>query len=1015
MAIKKKKSYRLGFLGFMAILCYCLSAVIGLVWISVGVVFVQGGFDEKNIHPTALYFEYPDLTYANNGTHKDECLRITGITQEIKDDMIENAEESLKPILEKNVVVDRKFVVKCNSEEVNILSVNLSSSDPTIATVPRTAEIGKEISITPTKINGINKGGFVEITAWTSQGVYVSETLKVLVDVPIQDVSLSLSDDFDSEIIEYSDELEPGLQDLVGERVYYMYENDSTTINFAVSPQKALNPTLNAGSNFNAHIRANKGYEFDFDESYDKSSNAVELNSQTGNIKVNAQGVYKIWFKIFKTYDDQIYINDYEFEYEGIDEQIPESDLYGRYEYAYLNICVMPIVLVDIQTNNSNDNPIRINLFDSIEVNYNNLAIKLYSNRNETEYFSSAMDMLVLESSNSEIVTVEKVGAGRWNLTALNSGNVYFTLYHQFYPEIICELDDVEIKLVEISDIIFEGTSKYSSASEYNDMVKLEMNKNETDDEVEIIFADEWSFANSINIISIDPNLPTSYSTYKVFAIGSYIDGNFDAFNLNNEQGNPIINTSTFYAGIGYQIDADYIQAVSRGEIDIVACVIRTDINGHPIMIDVEEEDEFGNPQIVSTYDVVARSNALTVRVVELLRTLSASIDVYSDEDVVIEKVDIESTSTIIVENSSSVSISLIPNSLGAIIDATNYGLLRLVCDESDVYPNLDGTDLSLTFEINDLGVGEYQTRTVSIQIFTYSYETIITLNFKVFDVPMESIKLNINMEKNETDGKYHIVGEPTYTNDKNDNTIIKTLSFAWGQWQQDDTIFNTMSLLEPTFTPVTIEKIIETLKEKEPQILPENLIIPKPLEVTNYGHTYISSDPNTLQVKNNQLLVKKIGVDEVTLTLMSTAKPDIFNTIELKFTIPSYDFNWTIVETTTINATNLTKDNYDDGNDIMGIKLDNLPIKLQVKKGSSDIGNILPGDSNKRVSIKFVEGDNFTKQNVSIKAIYDENDNYLGQYISSTQQFTGTIFIDAVIDCGNGLQITQTYEFTVV
>ena len=172
MAIKKSKSYKMGFLGFFTILCYCLCITIGIVWVSVGYVFASGGFDEKKIQPNTLFFEYDALPFEDQDKQRNDCLRISGITEEVKEAMIANADASERQYLEQNILVDRTFTVRCTPDDANVLEVDLKCSDTAIATVPATVNIGEPVVITPTLINGVNKGGFVEISAYASNRIY---------------------------------------------------------------------------------------------------------------------------------------------------------------------------------------------------------------------------------------------------------------------------------------------------------------------------------------------------------------------------------------------------------------------------------------------------------------------------------------------------------------------------------------------------------------------------------------------------------------------------------------------------------------------------------------------------------------------------------------------------------------------------------------------------------------------------------------------------------------------------
>ena len=109
------------------------------------------------------------------------------------------------------------------------------------------------------------------------------------------------------------------------ETVYYMYEGDQTTILNSINPSNALNPTTNAKSVFNSYLQDNKVVSYFLD---DPNGYGVDfqLNSQTGEIVANKAGIYKIWAKVLKTYDDEIYVNDYKFEYD-FETVIPQEKL----------------------------------------------------------------------------------------------------------------------------------------------------------------------------------------------------------------------------------------------------------------------------------------------------------------------------------------------------------------------------------------------------------------------------------------------------------------------------------------------------------------------------------------------------------------------------------------------------------------------------------------------------------------------------------------------------------------
>ena len=1022
MAIKKNKSYRVGFLGFFTIFCYCLCVTIGIVWASVGFAFATGQFDEEKIYPNSLYFEYDALPFEDVEKNRNDCLRITGITEEIKEEMIAQADQSEKVYLEQNILVDRPFIVRCTPEDATVLEVNLICSDPSIATVPETVNIGEPVIITPTLVNGVNKGGFIEIRASATNGTYSGASLKVLIDVPVNNLGLSLPSTFESEIVtivenppenppEEPGNEEPQAQSLyglesvpVGERVYYMYEGDETTLQNSISPTNAINPTLNSTNTFSSYLKDNKVISYFLDNPNGYGTN-FQLNSETGEITANKEGIYKIWAKVLKTYDDEIYVSDYKFEYD-FETVIPEEKLVGRYVYSYIYIEVKPIVLEKITVSNS---PININLFESVEISaINDLHVQLFSNRNETNYFASDINKLSLVSSDPNVLHIEKIsGTDSWRLTAVSEPiGLSLILSHPDYPDITYEIENISINIIEISKIELEGTGKQSISSTHNDMVEVNIQKTTEEGTEVIVVPGSWDFSQSVTITSSDPNNPVpTYSMYKIFATGVYNNDEYKDEEFVNEQGNAIITLGAFYKGIGCEVTNTmesgaytFVEALSRGTIRLYACIIKTDINGNPVDMDGE---------IITTesqsYVKIAESDPIDLTVKELLRTLTTKTNVTTlDEggNPSEEEVEIAQGSKVIVENGSKLDISLIPNSNGAIIDAIKYDLLKL--EHSDyLFPTITENNLSVSFEnaeLTNLG-SNYADETLSIQVYTGSkYEVLKTISFRVVEVPVSEIKINTNAEPDVEGGKYYtIIGNLDIV--KDNSGVVTELSTTWGKVVDYELV--AFELLEPTFTASDLDYGAE------------NPIVPKPLGVTNKGYEYRSLDTSILQTSedsNSTLIVKRIN-EEVRLQVISAYDDTVTDEITLKFTLPEQKFKWTELQGATITKSELEA----------GFKLNIEQIALEIATGVEVIGsdkntwikgNQMIGDSNS-IKFKISEKDN---ENLVMVDVLSTND-YYGYVAKFKDSFatTGTFIVTAYIETIDGLIFSKDYEFTII
>ena len=859
------------FLNAMTITAYCFCIIIFIIWASVAMAFALGYYTPKVIYAKSLLItmeENPNVTMVNNYP----VLRINGIT------------ESENP----NIKVDSTFIVNGGTEskldkdgnvieenKVTETKIKLTSSNSNVATVPAEANIGEPIEITVTKDeNGVNKGGFCFINVQNDKGLFMQYPLVVFVDVPVTDLDVASKD---MPIIEEE------VEGLGMVEKFMLYENEEADISTNFLPANSKDPShIDNLKVFNNFRRDAKVVTYALDPS--SPSGVVEIDYETGHIKALKAGEVKVIAKTLKTYDDIDFVNNYEQETPELGDYIPPELLEGRYTTKTFIIKVEPISLEAIEVDNR---LITLPLFETKEFSASDLGISLKASNGNNDYFASQLNDIVL-TSNAKELKIEKIG-NKWKFTVIQdpmSGlSVKVSLENN--QELDTELIAFEVTQDAVSNLLFEGTKKSSDNVQYNDMIEICIAKVE-----DTIQSNNTTFdwTDYVEIVPENGKDRTTYKEVKVFAVGTYHNNSeYKDNTFENEQGLEIVSLGkTTFSGFGREIrskdlkNPKIIEALARGNIVLRAYVIKTDIDGNPIDKDgnIIRFDSDGNVidtdnQVITTniptFVEIARSNEVTFKIIEKITELETYVNVHdeegkaSDEDTLIGTTSTSTSSKFLAVSSvSSHNIKLQANSKGALFDAfNNYSnnqmWIRVLNDDTD---NIDislnemsdeytrtyyiGLDIHCTSMKSD-----YVEKHIKIEYYTGNYnlspegyETLFTLRLYIVEVPVETIKMVVNVDASETIKNtdcYWIKGMLNYSaSQENGKQEVDKLSSKWGMLDNSNNM-EEIIIKQPEF----VAGSIGVLKELVEGV---NYLKPKQLTIANTGYAFTIHDKNNNQ-----------------------------------------------------------------------------------------------------------------------------------------------------------------------
>lgn len=856
---------------------YSFCFVIFIVWACIAMAFALGYYTPKTVYAEELSIdvvENPNVEMINGFP----VLRLNGITESDNE----------------NILVDSKFIVSggnkqefddegnpIEKEEITETKIKLTSSNIDVATVPAEANIGEPIEILVTKDeNGNNKGGFCYINVQNQQGLYMQKPLVVFVDIPVSGLETTSSD-----MQKITEEVEE-----IGEvEKFGIYEGEEADVTTSFLPAKSQDPThQDTLEEFNPYRKDAKVVQYQLDPN--SPGDVVELDAVTGHIKALKAGEVTIIVKTLKTYDDIDFVNDFDSGVTEWGDYIPPEYLEGRYALHSYIVKVNPVSLEAIEIDNR---ILSLPLFQTKSFTIDQLGISLKASNGSNDYFAEQLKDLVLTSGSPEL-KVEKRD-GKWELTVLQDPmhGLVINISLPSNPDLNAELSEFEVTQDAVKQLVFEGTSKTNENIDYNDLIEISITKN-GDQITSTNKTFDWT-----NLVEIIPELGKEKSTYtevKIFAIGAYhYNSEYRDAVFVNEQGSDIIELGeTLFTNFGREIRGEdlknpkIVEILARGNIVLKAYVIKTDIDGTPIdrngqKILLNNEgvpvDAEGNilTENIPTFVEAACSNEVTFRIVEKLTQLETYIDIEDENGSVIGENQLVATTLnagvkkfLAVNSISSQKIKLQSNSPGALFDAYNNHegttpWIRIVNNEPLIYKATikeDRKNDSQSYYI-DLDVHysnqttEYIVRTIKIEYYTgdtklYAdgYDPLLLLEIYIIEVPVEAIKMNVNIPANQNleieddDGNiknvsyYSLTGLLEYTSEsrtigEGESAVsrleAKNLSSKWGSW--NSTNIDELIISQPTF----VEGTVEVLKDLEEG---KDYLKPKPLKISNTGST---------------------------------------------------------------------------------------------------------------------------------------------------------------------------------
>ena len=854
------------FLNAMTITAYCFCVIIFIIWASIAMAFALGYYTPKVVYAKNLSInleENPNVTIVNN----HPVLRINGIT------------ESENP----NIKVDSTFIVNGGTEpkldedgnvidenKVTETKIKLTSSNINVATVPEEANIGEPIEITVTKDeNGVNKGGFCFINVQNDKGLFMQYPLVVFVDIPVTDLEVT-SDNMTT--------IEEEVEDLGLVEKFVLYEKEEADVSTKFLPENSKDPShLDTLSEFNKYRRDAKVVTYALDTN--SPTDIVEVDYETGHIKALKAGEVTIIVKTLRTYDDIDFVNNYDSGVTEWGDYIPEEFLEGRYTTKSFIVKVEPVTLEAIAIDNR---LITLPLFETKEFTVSDLGISLKASNGNNDYFASQLNDLIL-TSNSKELKIEKYG-NKWQFTVVQDpmAGLSVGVSLENNPDLDANITEFEVTQDAISNILFEGTKKSNENAQYNDMIEISITKNG-----DVISSNNNTFdwTNRVEIVPENGKSSTTYKEVKVFAVGTYHNNSEYKDQLfQNEQGLEIVSLgSTMFAGFGREIRGEdlknpkLVEALARGNIVLRAYVIKTDIDGNPIdkngeiiLFDSEGNAVDAENQVITTniptFVEIARSNEVTFKIIEKITDLETYVSPENAEGVVGEEQLIGTTSTstsskyLAVSSVSSHSVRLQANSTGALFDAFNNHTgndmwIRVQNDDTDTlgislneinegtsqtyYLNLDIHHLNPTKDYIEKNIKiEYYTGNTNIS--QDGYETLFTLRLYIVEVPVDSIKMMVNVDASETvetTDCYWVQGMLNYTVSQiNSKQEVTSLSSQWGMI--DNGVMSEIALKQPEFTAGSVAVLNGLIEGKD-------YLQPKPLVIANTAYTFSIHDAN--------------------------------------------------------------------------------------------------------------------------------------------------------------------------
>ena len=883
---------KLGTLNFFRILTWCLCFILFLVWTSVAYSFFTGAFNKKIIYPTSIYFE-------------QTALRINGIEESDNE----------------NVKVDKTFIVRCYPSDTTELEIELMTSNSGVATVPTTVNIGDEVTVTASKTNGVNNGGYCKITAKNSKGIFSTSPLYIFVDIPVDSIELDLTGV--NVLAPNEDEIELGAE-------YSIYASDSCNLETAFVVANSQNPSQIGGSViaygnttyfdiFNNLLDSDSSRFplsgttkiIDYEVTQNSDDAVIEFDSSSGEILALKEGIVTITATVLKTYTDILFVEDYEPPI-GWDDTPTDEEMVGRLVEASITIYVRPIELNSLEVTSYE---LSVGLFDEKTFTADELGLKLISNKGDADYFASLINNIQITSSDSSAITIEKVvGSQAWTFTINAQPSSGFTINASLADyDLSVDFENFSITSVAIESLDFYGTSKESENSTYNDFVELSIVKNSG----VVTTGASWNYNNYATITPVSGYISSTYTKVLVFAVGMYTEsGAYKKGVYVNDEGDSIIRLGDEYTDIGAQVistdNTTKVQALGHGTIVLRACVVKTNIDG--LAIDSSNNIITSSSQ---SYVIIVWSDEISVKVTELLNSnLKATILVESEDEegtVTETSQDLTSTSNIrmIVEHVNSLAFVLTPNSYGAMVDAYNNNWLSITSNDDIIESVLElkeeideeGGDTTKYWQLKviiaNLNDNEEQRDvTVSLKVLSQGqYQIILSLLFKVIQVPTASIAMQTSLNPDVEDGSYYsLLGKMSVVEDEND--LVTSMTCNWGKIENSQ--LNEFEILTPSFQADTIDINLET---------GFTALYPKILSATNQTFTIESLDETILEIEADGSSYTVIQLDKDVVIRVTSG--EVYNEITVNFSLPSVSFEWlNFQDVYTINSTTLSQSN---------------------------------------------------------------------------------------------------------
>lgn len=890
-------------LNAFTIVAYCFCCAILIVWIAIIAAFALGYYTPKTVYAEDLYIdnlgENSRLIEYKNGYY---VLRVNGIT------------ESDNP----NILVDSSFVVRgkttpiydddgniIDENEVTETKIKLRSSNPDVATVQAEGNIGEPIQITVTKDeNDVNKGGFCFIYVENEQNLMMSKPLVVFVDIPVTDLNIT-SEDMS---IETEDEIEK----------FILYQDETATLNTQFLPLNSQDPShIDNSTNFNAFRRDPKTVTYEIAE--DSPQDVISIDKY-GNITALKTGQVTVIAKTLATYDDIDFVENYEPEMPEYGDYIPPELLEGRYVIKQFVVEVKEVTLEAI---NIDGRQIDLTLFETSELSVSDLGISLKASNGNNDYFNNVLNELVLTTNSKGLEVKKDPKTNKWLFTVLQEPTIgqgfVVNVSAPQYPDVSAIIDNFTVLQNEIKELSFWGNSTMDENSEYNDLYEVNITKN--GDVISTSYNDyTWDWTNNVEILPMSGNDSTSYTTVKVFAVGAYHNNSdYKEEVFLNEQGEEIIQLgATFFEGFGREVrgadlsNPSVVQALARGNIILRAYVIKTDIDGNPIDRngDIILFDEDGNvvdasgqiiTENVPTFVEISRSGEVTFRVIEKLTSLSLYVEneKTGEEELFATTSTSTSSKFLAVSSYSYHQVRLEANSNGALFDAyNNYSnsgswirtlanddILGAEIVEEDVngvqtyYLNLDVRNLNQQSEaVNEEVKIQYYTGNFSI--FEDGYEPIFSLKMCLIEVPVESIKMNVNADPSTTVGDidcYWISGTLNYgTTQVNGKQEVNSLKSQWGFIDESGRV-NEITISQPTFTAGQVQALVGLTEGVD-------YVMPKALTITNTGFTYSIHDKNGVTSNAASLVATTVGSEIVDKIVIKELNTEVYITLTASY-----------------------------------------------------------------------------------------------------------------------------------